>query len=77
MLFYTVKSAEASFALDRLYFLSKLILVGVAFAVCSDRQGEQNKRLQASLMPLGYFKMQDHKANKCGPALYMALCKSR
>lgn len=43
MLFYTVKSAEASLALDRLYFLSELILVEVAFAVCSAQTGKANK----------------------------------
>lgn len=43
MLFYTVKSAEASLTLDRVYFLSELILVGVAFAVCSAQTGKANK----------------------------------
>lgn len=42
-LFYTVKSAEASLALDRVYFLSGLILVGVAFAVRSAQTDKANK----------------------------------
>lgn len=43
VLFHTVKSAEVSLALDRLYFLSKFILVDVAFAVCTAQTGKVNK----------------------------------
>lgn len=70
VVFYTVKSAKASFGLDRLYFLCWLILVGIAFVFGPIRQASQRKKtLQASFMPEGYFKMQDQEANKSEQAV--------